>query len=66
MVDITMCTNCLCPKASSCYRVKAIPGQWQSWASFDYTVSVNGIDCDHYIPVCSTAVVGREASIRYE
>lgn len=35
MPDITMCTNSDCPIRSACYRYRAIPDDWQSFAKFE-------------------------------
>ena len=50
MADITMCTNVLCPNAPHCYRVQAIPDEYQSVCNFEYTVSPDGVLCDYYWP----------------
>ena len=50
MVDITMCTQTLCPNAGHCYRIQAKASDWQSMATFNYTVSAHGVECDNYIP----------------
>ena len=51
MVDITMCTQKLCPNATHCYRVQAKPSEWQSIMAFYYSVGVNGVVCSGYIPL---------------
>jgi len=51
MPDITMCINTLCPDAGHCYRVQAKPGDWQSIAMFNYTISAHGVDCENYMPM---------------
>lgn len=51
MADITMCTQTLCPNAGHCYRVQAAPSDWQSMATFNYTISVRGIECANYMPL---------------
>ena len=48
MADITMCTNVLCPNAPHCYRVQAIPDEYQSVCNFEYTLSTEGVLCDYY------------------
>ena len=50
MVDITMCTQTLCPNAGHCYRIQAKASDWQSMATFNYAVSAHGVECDNYIP----------------
>lgn len=50
MADITMCTQTLCPNSGHCYRVQAKKSDWQSMATFDYTISVRGVECDNYMP----------------
>ena len=54
MADITMCTQALCPNAAHCYRVQAKANDWQSVATFDYTVSARGVECDSYMPMYRT------------
>jgi len=54
MADITMCTKTLCPNASHCYRVQAKASDWQSMATFDYTVSARGVECVGYMPMYRT------------
>jgi hypothetical protein len=56
MADITMCTQTLCPNAEHCYRVRAKASDWQSVATFQYTVSERGIECANYIPIYRTVV----------
>ena len=65
MADITMCTNIDCPNAAHCYRVQATANSaycammlstpnsaWQSMATFQYEVTLNGgIKCDNYIKI---------------
>lgn len=54
MADITMCTQELCPNAGHCYRTTAAPSAWQSWATFDYSISTDGVVCEHYLPAYRT------------
>jgi hypothetical protein len=54
MADITMCTQTLCPNSGRCYRVQAKASDWQSMATFHYTVSAHGIECANYIPMYRT------------
>jgi hypothetical protein len=50
MADITMCVNKLCPNASHCYRVTAVPDRFaQSMALFEYTKIDKKVVCDNYI-----------------
>lgn len=56
MVDITMCTQTLCPNAGRCYRVQAVPSDRQSMTTFDYTVSGRGVECDNYMPIYRVTV----------
>jgi len=51
MADITMCTQTLCPNAVHCRRIQAADSQWQSMATFNYTVSKRGVECDKYLPM---------------
>jgi len=45
MPDITMCDNQKCSIRDRCYRAKAEPSYWQSWAIFKPTED----GCEHYI-----------------
>jgi len=54
MADITMCSQTLCPNAAHCYRAQTKASDWQSVATFDYTVSARGVECDSYISMYST------------
>ncbi len=60
MADITMCTQTLCPNSGHCYRVQAKKSDWQSMATFDYTISVRGVECDNYMPTPRPAVPGNK------
>jgi hypothetical protein len=52
MADITMCVNTICPNAKHCYRVQAIITHgWQIMDFFEYTIGVDGVICDNYLPV---------------
>lgn len=52
MADITFCSQTLCPNAKSCYRAQAKPeSKWQGYATFRYTISTSGIDCEGYWPM---------------
>lgn len=52
MSDIAKCTQTLCPNAGHCLRVQieAEP-LLQTYASFEYTISSRGVECDYYIPM---------------
>ena len=54
MADITMCCNSLCPIVKKCYRAQAYKSLWQGWSSFEYTVGVNGIECDYFLKIYET------------
>ena len=58
MADITMCTQTLCPNAGHCYRVQAKASDRQSMATFGYTISARGVECDHYMPMYRTVATG--------
>jgi len=51
MADITMCTQTLCPNAGHCSRSQAKESEWQSWEAFEYTIALDGVQCEHYIPM---------------
>lgn len=40
MPDITMCVNKQCPLRSRCYRYRAVPSSWQSYAMYRYIVKI--------------------------
>lgn len=52
MPDITMCVNIECPFRKQCYRYRAIPSDFQSYANFDTRVVklVGGValQCDNF------------------
>ena len=55
MVDITKCTQELCPSSSHCYRRIAPDSQyWQSMAAFEYKIMADGVRCEYYLPVYMT------------
>lgn len=44
MVDLTMCMNKTCPLRSKCYRYRAVPSMWQSFAMYQpHTFVKNGV-----------------------
>lgn len=51
MPDIAMCANSMCPKKEHCYRYKAEPKRYQSYASFKYVMTDNGAICDGFAPI---------------
>ena len=51
MADITMCSQTHCPNAQHCYRVQAMPGEWQAYAAFEYVAAIDGVLCDFYWPM---------------
>ena len=61
MADITMCTQTLCPNAGHCRRVQAKASDWQSIATFSYTISTRGVECDSYMPMYRTVVTDSTA-----
>ena len=63
MVDITMCTQTLCPNAGHCYRIQAKASDWQSMATFNYTVSAHGVECDNYIPMYQADIVVKQSEL---
>ena len=44
MPYISMCVNERCPRTTECYRYRAKPNGWQSYAKFD-----GGKDCEYFI-----------------
>ena len=56
MADITMCLNLDCPLEHSCFRAKAIPSDRQSYAVFQYSLSVAGVRCEHYLSMFKTEI----------
>ena len=61
MADITMCSQTLCPNAAHCYRVQAKASDRQSVATFDYTVSARGVECEGYMPMYRTVATDSTA-----
>lgn len=57
MTDITMCTQKICPNSGHCRRVQAKASDWQSWATFEYTLSARGVECDSYMPMYRTVAI---------
>ncbi len=51
-----LCSQTLCPKAGTCYRVKASSQDLSSRIAFPYTISERGVDCVFYIPLYTTIV----------
>ena len=51
MADITMCDNQECRFRATCYRFRAIPSDYQSYAIFNEGESDNPdeVTCEHYI-----------------
>lgn len=47
MPDITMCSTEQCPLKGGCYRSRATPSCWQSYAYFEHTPEGT---CEHYWP----------------
>ena len=64
MADITMCTNKGCPNAPICYRVQAIPSEWQSMAWFDYTISGRDVECANYIQTVRIIVTNGTGGVK--
>lgn len=54
MPDITMCINKDCPIRSVCYRYRAKPSDWQSFAKFNWKMTPepdfdpDEPDCDYF------------------
>lgn len=53
MPDIGMCLNHECPLRDACYRYRAIPSEWQSYAAFK---PVDGA-CESFWPIEGRAVL---------
>jgi len=52
MPDITMCTNNKCTFRENCYRFKAKPKDYQSYAKFEQRKTFDGIViCNSYYPI---------------
>jgi hypothetical protein len=49
MPDISMCTNIFCPLRETCYRAKAKPSMYQSYAPFTYDKKKK--DCEYYMEI---------------
>jgi hypothetical protein len=48
MADITMCDNQKCEIRGKCYRAKAEPSEYQSWAIFGNRVDEFG-QCENFV-----------------
>ena len=46
MPDITMCVNTKCPVRQICYRYRAIPDEYQSYANFKF--GFEGAFCEDF------------------
>lgn len=46
MPDITMCVNTKCPVKKICYRYRAIPDEYQSYANFKF--DFEGAFCEDF------------------
>ena len=46
MPDISMCINTKCPVRKMCYRYRAIPDEYQSYAGF--TFNVETASCEEF------------------
>jgi hypothetical protein len=53
-VDITICSNVLCPKRMTCYRWVALPGLIQSYSKFPTCDEEHGYI--YYIPATKTEI----------
>jgi hypothetical protein len=50
MPDISMCANFLCPMNQQCYRFKAEPSYYQSYADFKPFVNENeDMECNYFM-----------------
>ena len=50
MPDISMCNNALCPMSQQCYRFKAKPSYYQSYADFKPFVNENeDMECNYFM-----------------
>jgi len=48
MPDISMCNNSKCPLREDCYRFKAKPGYYQTYADFEYDEEEG---CDYFMKI---------------
>lgn len=52
MADITMCVHEGCKQSISCYRKRAIPSDWQSYADlYEVHQSDPSIPCVSFFPI---------------
>lgn len=72
MPDITMCVNKQCPLRSKCYRYRAVPDGWQSFAKFEPSNKAFGgygdtvLDCDYFWEIEGRVLLStEEADGRY-
>jgi hypothetical protein len=66
MANFVMCSQTLCPNAGHCCRVQAKTSDWQSVATFDYTISLRGVECKAYTPMYRTVVTDLTRKVGYE
>lgn len=69
MVDITMCSNSVCPNFKKCYRAQAKPSKYQSYCEFKYVEHQDGVVCDFYRPIlafCENKEETNISSFQYE
>lgn len=71
MVDITMCMNKSCPLRSKCYRYRAVPSNWQSFAMYKPSITLNGslpikVECEYFWEIDGRVLLSvEEADGRY-
>ena len=49
MPDISLCKNESCPLKDNCYRYTATPGEYQSYAEFEWEVIDQVAYCKYFI-----------------
>jgi hypothetical protein len=58
MNNFSYCTNVLCPKADNCERTPLTISEESEWYSFfEYEITLNGAECDHYMPRFKTETI---------
>ena len=71
MPDITMCINKSCPLRSKCYRYRAVPSNWQSFANYQPTTVAKQpgkyeTNCDYFWEIDGRVLLSvEEADGRY-
>ena len=56
MPDISLCTNATCPQRQHCRRGQDSTSAHQSYAWFEFRLTLDGVKCDGYLPKHQTRI----------